>query len=135
MLNWKNTIMASDARLSEAIQLLERDDNKIVLVADEVGRLIGTITDGDIRRALLKGYTLKDNISGVMNSNPKAVALGEDKDVIRSRMESLRIRQIPIVDKDGVIHGLETLKHLADAPKRANPVFIMAGGSGRGSFR
>jgi len=129
-MNWKNILLGPDAPLSEAIRVLERDDTKIVLVVDESGRLLGTITDGDIRRGLLKTYSLEAEISKVMNGDPKVVSLGEERDVIRSRMENLGIRQMPIVDNERVVHGLETLKHLADTARRDNPVFIMAGGFG-----
>ena len=130
MLKWKNVILGPNANISDAIQVLERDDPKIVMVVDDAGRLLGTITDGDIRRSLLKGFSLEAKISVAMNGNPKVVRLGEDRELIRSRMEKWGIRQIPILDEVGVVYGLETLKNLSVTARRDNPVFIMAGGFG-----
>jgi dTDP-glucose pyrophosphorylase len=117
--------------LSGAILVLDREDSKIVLVVDESGQLLGTITDGDIRRGLLNGVSLEDRVSIVMNSDPKACYLGEDPLIIKSRMKSLAIRQMPILNKERVVCGLETLKHFSDTVRRHNPVMIMAGGFGK----
>ena len=131
MLNWKNVLLGPNSPLSVAILVLDREDSKIVLVVDDSGQLLGTITDGDIRRGLLNGVSLDDRISIVMNSDPKACYLGEDPLIIKSRMKSLGIRQMPILNKEGLVCGLETLKHFSDTVRRNNPVMIMAGGFGK----
>jgi dTDP-glucose pyrophosphorylase/CBS domain-containing protein len=130
MINWRNTLLRPASTISEAIRVLEKDDTKIVLVVDESDRLLGTITDGDIRRGLLNGCLLEDQIRTVMNENPKVVFLGDDREIIRNKMENLSVRQMPVVDSRRVVHGLETLKRFNDAERRDNPVFIMAGGFG-----
>lgn len=130
MLNWKNIILSPDASLTKAIEVLDRDDPRIVLVVDEMRSLLGTVTDGDIRRGLLQGKDLNSKVVDVMNLSPKVAHMGEDIDVIRSRMENLCVKQMPIVDNDMKVIGLETLKHLSESAVYDNPVFIMAGGFG-----
>lgn len=130
MASWKNVLMSPASAISEAIKVLDEDEAKIVLVVDAAGHLLGTITDGDIRRGLLRGLTLNAEISEVMNREPKVVYQGESRETVRSRMESLSVRQMPVVDKYMVVQGLETLKSLSDSNKLDNPVFLMAGGFG-----
>jgi dTDP-glucose pyrophosphorylase len=130
MINWRNTLLRPASTISEAIRVLEASVDKIVLVVDDSDRLLGTITDGDIRRGLLNGRLMGDQITTVMNENPKVVFLGEDREIVRSKMENLSLRQMPLVDRNRVVHGLETLNHFSEPERRDNPVFIMAGGFG-----
>lgn len=130
MLNWENILLSLTSTVSEAIEVLERDDPRIVLVVDDQRKLLGTITDGDIRRGLLKGCTLQSMLSEVMNNAPKVVYFGEDRAVIKRHMENLSVRQMPIVDSNMVVTGLETVRSLSEKTVFDNPVFIMAGGFG-----
>jgi dTDP-glucose pyrophosphorylase len=130
MLNWKNLLLDPDSLVEDAIKVLDRDDTKIVLVVDEKNFLLGTVTDGDIRRGLLRGLPLTAKILDVMNCNPRTSCGDRDRAQIKRQMEAQGIRQIPIVDENGRVKGLETLKTLTDSNIRKNPILIMAGGLG-----
>ncbi len=109
------------------------DDNslQIVLVVDETGQLCGTATDGDIRRAILRGIDLhRTSIASIMNAKPHVANLGDSRDKILATMRSYKIRQIPIVDSEGRVVQLATMDHLLSTPAYSNQVVIMAGGLG-----
>jgi len=130
MLNWESACLHFSKKVSKAIKILDSHNARIVIVIDEKGRLQGTITDGDIRRSLLKGYDLSTCVSEVMNKDPKVAFIGEEGNKIKTRMKKFSIKQLPIIDRDKVVKGLETLNNLISEYVYDNPVFIMAGGFG-----
>ncbi len=103
---------------------------QIVLAVSEGNRLAGTLTDGDIRRAFLRGYKLDSKIDDVIHHNPLAVPPNISREVVLQLMQINKIHQLPIVDQDGKVVGL----HLWDtitAPKVIdNIMIVMAGGKG-----
>jgi len=104
---------------------------QIALVLDDFGRLLGTVTDGDIRRALLSGRSLDDNISLVMNANPICVKATEPEKNFQRMMRNNHIRHIPVLDNQGVVVDLEVINEEVKKQKHENMVCIMAGGFGK----
>jgi len=131
MLDWQNVLITPEEPIAKAIEILDKESPKIVLVVDPEQKLLGTITDGDIRRTLLHGHGLQDDARLAMHANPKVVSPGESMQAIKEKMELYRLQQMPMVDSDGVVQGLETLRHLNKQRLYDNPVFIMAGGFGK----
>lgn len=104
---------------------------QIVLVVDQENHLCGTVTDGDTRRAVLKGIDLqKTPIEAIMNLHPHVASLGDSKDKIMAIMRSNKVRQVPIVDRENHVVHLTTLDQLTNEPQYVNSVVIMAGGLG-----
>lgn len=127
--DWKKVLITPDATIQEAIETIDREGLRIVLVVDHQGKLLGTITDGDVRRALIKHKSLESPVSEIMNANPKFAEIHESKARLIQLMEQGNLLHMPLL-KDGVLVGLETLQHLMVAPRYDNPVFLMAGGFG-----
>ena len=73
MFDWRKILLSPDDPLDYTIKVLHEGGCRIALVSNEHGRLLGTITDGDIRRALINKLTMKSAVSLVMNSNPVTV--------------------------------------------------------------
>ncbi|MDO7895442.1 nucleotidyltransferase family protein [Pseudomonas citrulli] len=130
MKQWQLTLVSPDITMEEAIATLDRVAMRIVLVVDDQQNLLGTVTDGDIRRALLKKLPLNGPIKDIMCLSPKTARLGWTKARILSIMEQYKLLQLPVLDEQGKVIGLETLHDLLDKPRRDNPVFLMAGGFG-----
>ena len=126
---WQKILLAPTAPLREALEVINTQASRVVLVVDEQQHLLGVITDGDIRRALLQNLGLEVPLCEVMNNKPITAALGTNKDNLIDIMENKGILSIPIVD-DGKVVGLETLQQFLSKPKYDNPVFLMAGGFG-----
>ena len=131
MESWREVLLAPDATLKRAIEVLNKEAPRIVLVVDSSGFLLGTVTDGDIRRSLLRNCTMETSIDEVMNPDPRVATLGENKSVIKERMIKYSLLQMPIVDDEKVIQGLETIRHSDGDKIHNNPVLIMAGGFGK----
>ena len=119
-----------EASLRQAMQLLDLARVQIVLVTDTDGRLIGTCTDGDIRRALLAGKTLQDPVDLVMNRNPRTASETESNTAVRARMRRLGLLQMPVVREDGVVTNLVLLSDPRLEAYSDIPVVLMVGGLG-----
>jgi len=127
---WTEILLKPSDTLETAIQILHAGGKRIALVADKNKKLLGTVTDGDIRRALINHVTMNCSVKEVMNSRPSTALASESPDFIISKMKSRDLLSIPLVDNYGTLVGLETLQHLLEKRRNDNPVFIMAGGFG-----
>lgn len=130
MNGWENALIAPDITLRDALAVLDRAGSKVLVVAGPDRRLLGTLSDGDIRRALLKGLELTSPVGSVMNRQPHCALATDRAASILSTMRQEALLQIPIVDEGGVILGLRTINDFLTAEPRDNWVIIMAGGLG-----
>ncbi|MDD4906081.1 MAG: nucleotidyltransferase family protein [Methylobacter tundripaludum] len=129
--NWRNALINPQTSLQEAIRVIDAAALQIALVSDDFGRLSGVVTDGDIRRALMRGLSLDHAVVEVMNANPKVASINDSKTKMCAVMEAHNLIHLPILDADRKVVGLETLQGLYKQPHFQNPVFLMAGGFGR----
>lgn len=113
-----------------AIEAIDTSGLKIAIIADSERRLLGVVTDGDIRRTLLQGHGLETPIVNFMHKNPRTAILGSDKQVLLSRLRHEQILHMPIVDDDGRVRDLAYLPLLEQQSSHRNEVVIMAGGLG-----
>lgn len=127
---WKEILILPETSIREAIRVLDKNAKQIVLVVDSVNYLLGTITDGDIRRSILKGMSLDDPIQKIMNTDPTVAMMDECRESILAAMQRTRLHHIPLVDENHRVVGLETLDELIQSRIRGNWVVLMAGGLG-----
>lgn len=126
---WQNTLIDPDCTVRDALAVIDKEALRGAIVVDENKKLLGLVSDGDIRRGLLSGISLDDSVDKVMNSQPTVATTGTCKEQLIELMESKEILSIPIVE-NGVVVGLQTLHESLSTPKVENPVFLMAGGFG-----
>ena len=120
-----------DSKAIEAIKTINKTEAYIALVVDKEQKLLGTITDGDIRRGLLKGYTPESNIKEFMNINFKAIYEEEIEEIDLKNFFDDDIKNIPLIDKFGHVKGLLKREEiLGNNKKIINTAVIMAGGKG-----
>ena len=112
------------ANLMGAISALQSSPKQFVLVVDLDGKLLGTVTDGDVRRALLRGLNLESPIVEVMNPNP-FFAL-QSSGVVPELGSSVGL--LPILD--GEMRPVAIVQASEARKKLPNPVLLMAGGRG-----
>ena len=129
-MNWSRTMLQIDSRIQEAALILNETALKIVLITDGSGTLMGTISDGDIRRGLLKGLELSSPIESIVNREALAVPPDLSREVVIQLMKANRIQQIPIVDHNSRVVGLHLWDQVVNPVERANLMVIMAGGKG-----
>jgi len=130
MHDWRNIILKQSDTMQKAIEVLNEEALQIALVVNDDDQLVGILTDGDIRRGLLKHYGLDTAVNKFMFTTPTLASTDETRDQILKKMNSVGIMQIPIIDENKHIVGLETLQHLLEKKRFDNPVFLMAGGFG-----
>ncbi len=127
---WKHAVLPPTATIQQAIRNLDELGIQIVLVINGKGEFEGTISDGDIRRGLLKGLDLSASIQSIVYRNPLVVPEGLDRELIIQLMLANKIRQIPIVSDAHRIVGLHLWDQMMAPAARPNTMVIMAGGMG-----
>ena len=127
---WRRAILAANATIQQAIRNLDQVGIKIVLVVNERGELDGTISDGDIRRGLLKGMDLSSPIANIIHRNALVVPPEIGRDLVMQLMVANKIQQIPVVDEHHHVVGLHLWDEITTPPVRSNLMVIMAGGMG-----
>ena len=130
MEDWKKIILKTSDSLENAIKVLHSGGLQIALVVDKKGKLLGTVTDSDIRRALIKHLGMDCLVEEIMNNSPTTALSSDSSDSIMSKMKSRNLLHMPIIDENGILVGLETMRNLTFEKKYENPVFLMAGGLG-----
>jgi len=123
-------LLSLDCSIQEAIKNLDDVGVKIVLVTDKNQKLIGTISDGDVRRGILKGLDLESPIENILHKNPFVVPPEMPRHMVLQLMEANKIQQIPIVDQKGVVEGLQLWDEISAPSIKTNKILIMAGGIG-----
>lgn len=135
----QHILIFPDTTIKQAMQKLNETAKKILFVVDEENKMLGTLTDGDIRRALIYGSGLIECVKGILSE--KYVSIPADTPDIQERVKSLMleftVEQVPVLDEQGRIVDvylwtdfLDTGEHAQAKPLRDNPVVIMAGGIG-----
>lgn len=128
--DWNRVLLTPMQTIHEALLLMESESLRIALVVDEHKVLIGTVTDGDIRRGLLGGFSFESKVIDVANRNPVTASPDLSKTELATLMQAKGILSIPIVDATGKLNNLVTLEELLKPVSIENSVFIMAGGFG-----
>lgn len=116
--------------MQDAIKSLDSSGLQIVIAVGPGNKLAGTITDGDIRRGLLRGSELSDSIDDILYRAPLVVPPQLGQDAILHLMQANKIHQLPIVDDSGQVVGLHLRDEMQAPVARANVMVIMAGGKG-----
>jgi dTDP-glucose pyrophosphorylase len=127
---WCKALLPADAPLRQAIRNLDETALQIVLVVSTSGTLLGTLTDGDIRRGLLRGLDLNSSIDSIIHREPLVVPPQLGRETVLQLMQANKIHQLPVVDNDRRVVGLHLWDELIVPGQRPNLVVIMAGGQG-----
>jgi dTDP-glucose pyrophosphorylase/CBS domain-containing protein len=126
---FERILVPVDATVRHVIEAIDHGAVEIALAVDVDRRLLGTITDGDVRRALLTGTKLDDPITDVIHHGATTAPMGTAAGELLTMMTERAIEQVPLMDGDRVA-GLVTLRELVGSAPDQGPVVIMAGGEG-----
>lgn len=130
MKHWEQTLIGLESTLRDALDVIDRAGSQIALVVDADRHLLGTLSDGDMRRALLRGVSLDDRVETAMHRNPAVATHDEDLQAVAAQIRRLGLHQMPRVDSDNRVVGLTLLDDVMLVQPRDNWVVIMAGGLG-----
>jgi dTDP-glucose pyrophosphorylase len=123
-------ILDKSSTIEDVIKNLEDTGLQICMIASEELKLIGVITDGDIRRGLLNGVTLKSKANKIMVKNPITIDLGAE-DTAMDIMKKNMINHVPVINTEGQIINLYSTLFDTQSEKKDNIFVIMAGGFGK----
>lgn len=127
---WRKALIAPIAKIRDAVRNLDESTAQIALVIDGDGSLTGTITDGDIRRGLLRGLNLESGIETIIYRSPLVVPPELSRETVLQIMQANKIHQLPVVDENRHVVGLHLWDELMAPRQRENLMVIMAGGVG-----
>lgn len=127
MKNWRDYTLQRDATLRDAIAVLEI--NQCSVIVDPKDQILGTVTDRDIRKALLGHTPLDVSVNRIMNKNPTTLSFPLDPTEISEKLSKNLFEQFPVIDSEKKIVGIHTNAELMQV-KFKNLVVLMAGGLG-----
>ena len=123
-------LIGPDTSIHTMIERFSTRAEQIGIVVDEQRQLLGTVTDGDLRRGILRGVTTDAPVREIMNTAPRTLSIDQPRDDITNYMRREKVRHLPIVDFAGRAIDLITLDKLLGPTPQPYPVVIMAGGEG-----
>lgn len=117
--------------LKDGIRVIQQGAHQVALVVESDLRLVGTLTDGDVRRGLLRGESLDQPIERTMRRDFRSVSDEASQEDAAALMRRESLHQVPSVDSAGRVTRLFTLEEFLRPRQRQNWVVIMAGGQGK----
>jgi dTDP-glucose pyrophosphorylase len=130
MKNWQTTLIRPDTTLRQALSAIDAAGRQMAIVVDESGRLVGTLSDGDIRRWLIGGGTIDQLAGEVCNRQPTTAPRTASPTELMAMMRARGVHQMPVVDETGHVVGLSTVDDFLQYPDREELVVVMVGGLG-----
>lgn len=127
---WRSALLPHTATIQQAIHNLDRHGLRLVLVSTADDKLLGTVSDGDIRRGLLRGLGMDSHIDEIVVRSPLVVPPNVARETVLHLMMANKIQQIPIVDQARRVVGLHVWDEVVGPTHYDNTVIIMAGGKG-----
>lgn len=123
-------VILSSSTIRTAMELININAAQICFIVDSEKKLMGALSDGDIRRALLSGASLDSPVTQYMNKTPRYVKLNLDQAEIIQKMKQWEVKQLPVVDDNNRLTHVEIFDELIGLIKKNNRVVLMAGGMG-----
>lgn len=130
MKNIEDIIVKESTSILEVLQIIDKSSKQIAIVVDKNKKLLGTISDGDIRRALLNNVSLNESVKNIYFKTPTVASINNSKEEIINICRTKKLHQIPIIDDKGDLIGLEILDELISKEIKTNKVILMVGGLG-----
>lgn len=130
MRHWEKALIGPEATFRDALISIDATGAGIALIADTDRRLLGVLSDGDLRRALIRGAGLEDAAIAGANRAPFCIDQHQDRSATLTMLRTHGLRQLPVLDAGRRVIGLTTISDFLNIPVRTNAVVIMAGGKG-----
>lgn len=129
MKNWREIVVNESQTLLETMRVIDEASLQFAVVVDKDNHLLGTVTDGDIRRGILRGEGLEVSITSVMNVMPTTAKYGATLAKYKQLMKSKKLKQLPIVNAQNQVVDVLFLDEL-QLVQNKNQVVLMLGGLG-----
>ncbi|QSZ40737.1 CBS domain-containing protein [Sulfurimonas aquatica] len=122
--------LTTGSTIKEAMKAIDVGAMKIALVVDKDERLLGVLTDGDIRRALLGDMSFDSTVESIVQKNPLVCYINDSREDILAKAVGKKIYHMPILDMKDRVVGIEDIDSLLESRNRVNRVVLMVGGLG-----
>ena len=122
-------VISNDSSLQDALAMLDRNHRQFLAIVDAEGEFVGTLTDGDVRRGLLRGLSLNTSINECVNVNPIIASVSTSRFDIEEKFKSTKVSAIPVLNERRLVEVV-FLEDLSKPQKVNAKVLIMAGGRG-----
>lgn len=126
---WRNALASPTCSIREVVQVIDREALRAAFIVGNKDELLGVVTDGDVRRALLHNVDLNSPVEEIMQKHPVTCSPQQSRQTVKSIIEQNKLLHVPIV-ADGILIDVVTHEDFSELDKVENPVFIMAGGFG-----
>lgn len=126
---WKNALASPTCSIRSVVEIIDREALRAAFIVGKENELLGVVTDGDVRRALLRNVSFDSPVEEIMEKSPITCSPQQSRQTIKSIIEQNKLLHIPIVS-DGKLLEVVTLQDFSELDRLDNPVFIMAGGFG-----
>lgn len=130
MKNYQKILLTPTSTIKNALEVINEGAMQIALVVDDKQKLLGTLTDGDIRRGLLKNLSLEDSIETIIFKKPTICKQEDSEEQIVKIAIAKKINHIPVVNNHGQLVDLKEVNVLLRPKNKTNMVFLIAGGLG-----
>ena len=127
---WRAALLPENTTLQQAIRCLDASGLQIAIITRPNGHLVGTLTDGDIRRGLLRGLTLNSPVDDILHREPLVAPPQWGRETVLQLMQANKVHQLPVLDEQRRVVGLHLWDDLLAPAQRANTMVVMAGGRG-----
>ena len=115
--------------VKEAMAIIDKGSLQFAVVVDDDLKLLGVLTDGDIRRGLLRGLGLESSIESLINKHPVVANINDTKERILELANEKKLHQIPIIS-NGKLIGIQDIREFLAPKNKPNKVILMVGGLG-----
>lgn len=126
----RDLVIPEHSRIRSAMEAIDSNGREMVLVRDEAGRIVGLVSDGDVRRGLLAGLTLDSPVTRVMTRDFFTVSPDVDRASVLDVMKARLFQHVPVLDQERRLMAVHFLRDLIGASVKPNIAVVMAGGQG-----
>ncbi|GJM07321.1 MAG: alcohol dehydrogenase [marine bacterium B5-7] len=130
MKSWQKTLITLGTSIYDATRIIDEVGLRVALVVDDNKKLLGMMTDIEVRRALLAKVSMDVAVDTIMNATPFTVGKDYDQEELLKRMQKKAFNQVPVLDENGIVVDLLLIDELASDNSLDNLVVLMAGGLG-----
>ena len=130
MEKWKQAVSHPESTIESLLRKVDEAGTQLAFVVDDRGVLVGVVSDGDVRRGLLRGKRLDTPVREIMNSSPVAASRTMSNAEKRVLFDQFKVSLIPVLSDDGQLLDVLDQSDVSDLDIHENKIVIMAGGRG-----
>lgn len=130
MNNWRRIVVPADMTVIDAMKIIDKAGTQFVMVMDSSDKLLGVVTDGDVRRGILNNVPLQSPVSDVMNKNPRYLASDVSRSEAVDFLQQKHLTHVPLLDKSGKVTNVISIDERVGLVGIENTAILMVGGLG-----